>query len=167
MPFATIVTKDYGNFDNASNLNREGVFRLNFELRNKTFDQLFPDETVQHDFSSLDHLLPHPVYGKLHWACVLNPSVSTFDGQIRQLLAEAHALAKNIQRTFDGCRGYAQTPWTLSMIYFGFRREARFLTLTFLLVKRTAATSVGTALSANCLARFANCRPFANLASDC
>jgi hypothetical protein len=28
-PFATIVTKDYGEFDNASNLNRPGVFRLN------------------------------------------------------------------------------------------------------------------------------------------
>ena len=28
-PFATIVTQDYGDFDNASNLNRPGVFRLN------------------------------------------------------------------------------------------------------------------------------------------
>ena len=29
LPFATIVTKDYGDFDRASNLNRPGVFRLN------------------------------------------------------------------------------------------------------------------------------------------
>ena len=29
-PFATIVTKDYGEFDKASDLNRPGVFRLNF-----------------------------------------------------------------------------------------------------------------------------------------
>lgn len=28
-PYATIVTKDYGEFDNASNLDRPGVFRLN------------------------------------------------------------------------------------------------------------------------------------------
>ncbi len=28
-PFATIVTKDYGDFDNASNLDRRGIFRLN------------------------------------------------------------------------------------------------------------------------------------------
>ena len=28
-PFATIVTKDYAEFDNASDLDRPGVFRLN------------------------------------------------------------------------------------------------------------------------------------------
>ena len=33
-PFATIVTKDYGDFDRASNLNRPGVFRLNIGLSN-------------------------------------------------------------------------------------------------------------------------------------
>jgi hypothetical protein len=32
LPFATIVTKDYGDFDRASNLNRPGVFRLNIAV---------------------------------------------------------------------------------------------------------------------------------------
>lgn len=40
-PFATIVTKDYGDFDNASNLNRPGVFRLNIGLSRETFRSLF------------------------------------------------------------------------------------------------------------------------------
>ncbi len=40
-PFATIVTKDYGEFDNASNLNRPGVFRLNIGVSKETFQRLF------------------------------------------------------------------------------------------------------------------------------
>src|SRR5262249_44735755 len=36
MPFATIVTKDYGDFDRASNLNRPGVFRLNIGVSKDT-----------------------------------------------------------------------------------------------------------------------------------
>jgi Family of unknown function (DUF6194) len=36
-PFATIVTKDYGDFDNASNLDRPGMFRLNIGVSKQTF----------------------------------------------------------------------------------------------------------------------------------
>jgi len=36
MPFATIVTKDYGDFDRASNLNRAVVFRLNIGVSRDT-----------------------------------------------------------------------------------------------------------------------------------
>ena len=36
-PFATIVTKDYGDFDNASNLDRPGVFRPNIGVSRETF----------------------------------------------------------------------------------------------------------------------------------
>jgi hypothetical protein len=36
-PFATIVTKDYGDFDNASRLDRPGVFRLNIGVSKETF----------------------------------------------------------------------------------------------------------------------------------
>lgn len=35
-PFATIVTKDYGEFDRASNLDRAGVFRLNIGVSKET-----------------------------------------------------------------------------------------------------------------------------------
>lgn len=90
-PFATIVTKDYGNFDNASNLDRPDVFRLNIGVSKETFATLFPDE-AEHDFAELDRLLPHPVYGKNHFVCVLNPSDSTFQ-TLHPLLAEAYDIA--------------------------------------------------------------------------
>jgi hypothetical protein len=43
LPFATLMTKDYGEFDNTSRLNRPDVFRLNIGLRGDTFRQLFPE----------------------------------------------------------------------------------------------------------------------------
>ena len=85
-PFATIVTKDYGDFDNASNLNREGVFST------ETYSSLFPADDASLDFTRLDVLMPHPVYAVNHWVCVLNPSVRTFES-VKPLLAEAHARA--------------------------------------------------------------------------
>ena len=90
-PFATIVIKDYGDFDNASNLNREGVFRLNVGVSKRTYERLFPKE-VDHDFTALDRLMPHPVYGRNHWVCVLNPSEATFE-TVKPLLDEAYQIA--------------------------------------------------------------------------
>src|SRR5919202_2365889 len=40
-PFATIVTKDYGDFDRASNLDRPGVFRLNVGVSREPYRPLF------------------------------------------------------------------------------------------------------------------------------
>lgn len=31
-----------------------------------------------YDFTALDQIMPHPVYGKMFWVCVLNPSAATF-----------------------------------------------------------------------------------------
>jgi hypothetical protein len=71
LPFVTIVTKDYGDFDRASNLNRPGVFRLNINVSKETYRSLFgpqpcapgPSGVVDtgHDFTALDQLMPHPV----------------------------------------------------------------------------------------------------------
>ena len=36
--------------------------------------------------------MPHPVYGKMHWVCVLNPSAATF-AKVQELLAEAYEMA--------------------------------------------------------------------------
>ena len=95
MPFATIVTKDYGDFDRASNLDRPSVFRLNIGVSRETYGSLFPDDG-DHDFTVLDRLLPHPVYGRNHWVCVLNPSESTFRS-LHPLLAEAYGIAAGRQ----------------------------------------------------------------------
>jgi Family of unknown function (DUF6194) len=96
-PFATIVTKDYGDFDNASQLNRPNVFRLNIGVSKDTFRALFDpasiaesDQSTTHDFAALDRLMPHPVYAPQSWVCVLNPSPDTFEA-VKPLLAEAYS----------------------------------------------------------------------------
>jgi hypothetical protein len=101
-PFATIVTKDYGDFDRAPNLNRPGVFRLNIGVSKETYRSWFgpqpspPDAAgvvdTGHDFTALDQILPHPFYAPQSWVCVLNPSEATFQA-VQPLLAEAYDLA--------------------------------------------------------------------------
>ena len=98
-PFATIVTKDYGDFDNTSKLNRPGVFRLNIGVSRDTFRALLgypPDEfsakSSDYDFADLDRLMPHPAYATQSWVCVLNPSPETFEA-VKPLLAEAYSRA--------------------------------------------------------------------------
>lgn len=90
-PFATIVNKDYGDFDNASNLNRPGVFRLNIGVSRETFESLFPSP-ADHDYTALDTLIPHPVYAGNHFISVLNPTDETFT-MLRPLLDEAYEIA--------------------------------------------------------------------------
>lgn len=91
-PFATLVVND--EYDLHSDLNRDGVYRLNLGVGKATYQALFPPtaERVEHDFMALDRLLPHPTYGSMYWVCVLCPSEATFEG-LRPLLTEAWALS--------------------------------------------------------------------------
>lgn len=101
MPFATLGTQDDA-YDNASNLNRPSVFRLNIGVGKATYRSLFGPEAPRagangfvetgHDFTTLDQLMPHPVYAPQSWVCVLNPSAATFEG-VKPLLAEAYERA--------------------------------------------------------------------------
>jgi hypothetical protein len=104
-PFVTIVTSDIN--DQFSNLNRPSVFRLNIGIGKQTFQSLFGDPAAlpsisaadggeishDYDFTALDQLMPHPVYGRMLWVCVLSPSDETFETNVRPLLAEAYDLA--------------------------------------------------------------------------
>lgn len=100
--FATLATQDHEG-DSASNLNRPSVFRLNVGIGKATFRSLFGTlpsrrgggEAVDpgYDYAALDQLMPHPVYGRMYWVCVLNPSDDTFHEVVRPLLAEAYELA--------------------------------------------------------------------------
>lgn len=95
-PFATIVTKDYDGFDEVSNLNREGIFRLNVCVDRHKFEELFgyqPGEHADHagdfDYAVIDTFLPHPTYARQAWVSILNPGQQTSD-QARTLITEAH-----------------------------------------------------------------------------
>ncbi len=88
-PFATLVTNDA--YDRFSDLNRPGVFRLNVGVGKQTFRSLF-GSAEGHDFTALDRIMPHPVYGKMYWVCVLSPSATTFEA-VKPLLAEAYERA--------------------------------------------------------------------------
>lgn len=90
MPLATLVTSD--RYDEVSDLERHGVFRLNIGLSKETFAELFGDGEGEWDFAALDILMPHPVYAKTYWACVLNPGPETWE-RLMPLLQEAYAVA--------------------------------------------------------------------------
>jgi hypothetical protein len=85
--FATLVTTD--EYDQFSDLSRPGVFRLNIGIGPKAFKARFATDE-EHDFTALDRLMPHPVYGRQRWVCILNPSREKFEQVVVPLLAEAH-----------------------------------------------------------------------------
>ena len=85
--FATLVTSD--EYDSASNLNRPGVYRLNIGVSKLTFDSVV-GSIAKPDFTTLDRLMPHPVYALQHWVCILNPSSAKFEAFVKPLLEEAH-----------------------------------------------------------------------------
>jgi glycine/D-amino acid oxidase-like deaminating enzyme len=99
--FATLKSQDGAN-DRASALHRPGVFRLNMGLNKPHYRELFGElpkrpsaggvVAVDHNFSSLDVVLPHPIYAWMGWICVLNPSEATFI-RLQPLLGVAYGVA--------------------------------------------------------------------------
>jgi hypothetical protein len=85
--FATLVTTN--EHDDASDLDRPGVFRLNLGVDRPTFEQIAAAEPDP-DFTALDRLLPHPVYGQQLWISILNPTHDTFERTVIPLIALAH-----------------------------------------------------------------------------
>jgi hypothetical protein len=100
IPIVTLITND--NYDQFSNLNRPSVFRLNIGVSKKTYNSLFgprpspstdDDAFKALDFTAFDQLMPHPVYARMYWVCVLTPSDKTFQDVVQPLLAEAYEMA--------------------------------------------------------------------------
>ena len=44
------------------------------------------------DYTAMDQVMPHPVYGAQYWVCVLNPGEHTLE-LAQELLTVAHAFA--------------------------------------------------------------------------
>jgi len=99
--FCTVKEKN-GDNDQASDLDREGIFRISFGISNESFVRLFGAKPkrpskggivdTNHNFGKLDELMPHPIYGWMSWVQILNPSYSTFES-IFPLIEEAHSRA--------------------------------------------------------------------------
>jgi len=98
----TVKDKD-GENDKSSNLNRDGIYRLNLGIRKETFIEMFSQipkrpaagctVDMDYDFTELDKIMPHPVYSWMGWICVLSPSQKTFE-QLKPLIDESYIFAK-------------------------------------------------------------------------
>lgn len=98
----TVKEKDGAN-DKSSALDRKGVYRLNIGVRPETFRKRFgflpkrPEKggvvAMDYDFSALDQIMPHPVYGWMGWISVCNPSEKTY-AACKPLIQEAYVYAR-------------------------------------------------------------------------
>ena len=92
LSFVTIANSD-NEFDNVSNLNREGVFRVNIGVSKETFTNMIAKSSSEHvDYSVLNVFLPHPDYAQQHFVCILNPSDENVE-TTKKLIVEAHSIA--------------------------------------------------------------------------
>lgn len=104
--FATIKQRD-GENDKGSHIDRDGVWRLNIGVSKLAFKTLFGAPPPRPgkgaiiegpwDFTELDQIMPHPVYGWMNWLAVLAPTEETWQ-QCIPLLRDAHERA---MATFD------------------------------------------------------------------
>lgn len=93
LPFVTLADSD-NEYDSVSNLNREGVFRINIGVSRETFTSLIGDYNSDDiDYSALNVFLPHPDYAKQNFICILNPSQDNVE-KTKTFIREAHANAK-------------------------------------------------------------------------
>lgn len=99
---ATVKDRD-GAGDRGSWLDRAGVWRLNLGVCPQTFADLFGERPARPpkgnviegpwDFTELDTLTPHPVYGWMGWIAILNPAVATWES-CHALVEDAHKRAR-------------------------------------------------------------------------
>jgi hypothetical protein len=100
--FVTIKESD-GENDQASNLDRDGIFRVSFGVSRNSYEALFGSKPPRpakgeviktgHDFTQTDLLMPHPIYAWMHWVQVLNPSQETWNSN-QSLIQESYELSK-------------------------------------------------------------------------
>lgn len=85
--FCTLKDHDGAN-DQASNLDRAGIFRVAIGLPTATYVSLFGPMPARppkggivstgHDFTQVDELMPHPIYAWMGWVQILAPTQERF-----------------------------------------------------------------------------------------
>lgn len=93
LPFATIVTHDTAGWDEVSDLDRPGAFRVNLAVGREHV----PDATPDLDHAREDVVLPHPQYANQGWVAVVNPGEATSD-DVRALIGVAYRRARDRHR---------------------------------------------------------------------
>ncbi len=93
LPFTTIAASD-NEYDRISNLDREGVFRVNIGVSKDTYNKLFAAIKTGWDYTELNRFMPHPDYAAQYFICVLNPEGEQLVQTIK-FIEEAHLVAKN------------------------------------------------------------------------
>jgi hypothetical protein len=94
LPFVTLIAAD-NEYDQISQLNRLGVYRLNIGVGRQAFQALFGEGKVEvgaYDYAALNQIMPHPEYAAQHFVCVLSPSGETLE-KVQGLLAQAYEIA--------------------------------------------------------------------------
>ena len=99
--FCTIKEKN-GDNDKSSELDRDGVFRLSIGITKETYEEKFGPKPKRpskgciidtgHNFTELNRLMPHPIYGWMSWVQVLSPKEATFT-DVLPLINEAYSNA--------------------------------------------------------------------------
>lgn len=92
LPFVSIAKSD-NEYDGVSNLNRDGVFRVNIGVSKETLNRLFNDPKKEWDYTKLNSFMPHPHYSAQHFTCILNPVEEKLEETIT-FVSEAHLIAK-------------------------------------------------------------------------
>ncbi len=97
LPFVTLSNSD-NDYDRVSNLNRDGVFRINIGISKATFDSLLAGSDLDKpDYTAQNVFLPHPEYARQHFVCILNPAGEN-EAMTQTLIAEAHSIAASRQQ---------------------------------------------------------------------
>lgn len=101
LPFVTFTSGD-NEYDSVSNLDRDGVYRINIGVSRATFEQLFGGLSAEAlDYTVLNTFLPHPDYAKQHFICILNPTGEQLQ-RTKELITEAHSIAEKRWRRKSG-----------------------------------------------------------------
>ena len=94
LPFATLLSRDT-DYDNWSDLARDGDYRLNIGIGPQALRDLIGGEVAKPDVNDLTArgtIMPHPEYRRQGYVCVVSPG-SAMARQIEEMLTTAYQKA--------------------------------------------------------------------------
>ena len=102
--FVTIKNRD-GKNDSSSNLNRDDVFRVSFQLSSQNYKNMFGEKpsrpakgdtvNLDIDFKNLGILMLHPVYAWMNFVCINNPDLQYWESVIIPLLDHSYEIVQH------------------------------------------------------------------------